>query len=590
MENRVYAVSLTLGIIGILFSLLFISPSRASAATFWPGFPFANNSGNGQTNNTNAQLVHRLCDRQNILGNRLGRLLIDPSLCDQTPPAEPTLTFTADPSDIDEGESSTLAWSTTNATSCTASVGWSGAKSTSGEEAVSPDETTTYTLSCSGPGGSVSESVTVTVDDTPLPTPSLSFTANPTNLVQGSASMSTSTLTWDSTNADTCNASNGWGGSKPVDGSEVVQPTGTTSITYVLTCTGAGGPVTQSVTLTVGTTTPTVNLSADPTNVTPVVGLATSTLTWTSSNATFCLASGGWSGERGPSGTQVVEPSATTTYTLDCSNSIGTSTDSVTVNFVPTPSTPSPTLTFNANPTHVTPGPGSATSTLTWASSNASACEASGGWSGSKGLSGTEVVQPVATTTYTLLCGNGTASTSESVTVNFVPSVAPSVNQLLISEVYYDVASTTAGSESNNEWIEVYNGTGSAIDLQGWSTGTLTASSSVIANSAVIQPGAYAVIAASTTPAGIPGGVTVVVLNSAINGGGLANTGDAVFLRNAANAIVDAVSWGSNTDAFNPSVSLVADGSSIIRSSVASDANAASDWTGDTTPSPGQAN
>jgi hypothetical protein len=61
-----------------------------------------------------------------------------------------------------------LSWTTTNATSCTASSnptgGWSGSKSTSGSEAkVSQVLTRTYTLSCSGAGGSGNDSVVVTV-------------------------------------------------------------------------------------------------------------------------------------------------------------------------------------------------------------------------------------------------------------------------------------------------------------------------------------------------------------------------------------------------------------------------------------------
>lgn len=76
----------------------------------------------------------------------------------------PTLTFTANPSTIDPGQPSTLSWSSTNTTSCTASGGWSGPKGLNGSEVVSPSSTTTYTLSCDGPGGSVPKSATVTVN------------------------------------------------------------------------------------------------------------------------------------------------------------------------------------------------------------------------------------------------------------------------------------------------------------------------------------------------------------------------------------------------------------------------------------------
>jgi len=95
----------------------------------------------------------------------------------------PTLTFTATPATIAPGQSSTLSWTTTNATSCTASGGWSGTKPTSGSQVVSPASTTTYTLNCQGPGGSVVESVTVTVSSGGGPTYTL--TASPTSVGPG---------------------------------------------------------------------------------------------------------------------------------------------------------------------------------------------------------------------------------------------------------------------------------------------------------------------------------------------------------------------------------------------------------------------
>ncbi len=77
---------------------------------------------------------------------------------------------------------------------------------------------------------------------------------------------------------------------------------------------------------------------------------------------------------------------------------------------------------FTANPTTITSG---GTSTLSWVSSNATSCEASGAWSGYKPLSGSEVIGPISTTTtsvltFTLACGNanGTSTQSAAVTVN----------------------------------------------------------------------------------------------------------------------------------------------------------------------------
>ena len=81
----------------------------------------------------------------------------------------PTVTLTADPGSIASGQTSTLAWTTTNATACRASDGWTGARSTSGSESVAPASTTSYTLSCTGTGGTASQSTTVTVGATPPP-------------------------------------------------------------------------------------------------------------------------------------------------------------------------------------------------------------------------------------------------------------------------------------------------------------------------------------------------------------------------------------------------------------------------------------
>jgi hypothetical protein len=72
---------------------------------------------------------------------------------------------------------SKLTWSSTNATTCLASDGWSGNEATSGTFTTGDLNTsTTYTLTCTGTGGSGSASVTVAVQavsapPTPTPTP-----------------------------------------------------------------------------------------------------------------------------------------------------------------------------------------------------------------------------------------------------------------------------------------------------------------------------------------------------------------------------------------------------------------------------------
>lgn len=86
----------------------------------------------------------------------------------------PTVTISADPTTITLSQSLVLTWSSANATSCSASGDWSGGKSTSGTENITPNSTGTksYALDCSGSGGSASGVATVTVNEPSTPPPS----------------------------------------------------------------------------------------------------------------------------------------------------------------------------------------------------------------------------------------------------------------------------------------------------------------------------------------------------------------------------------------------------------------------------------
>ena len=74
-----------------------------------------------------------------------------------------SVNLSADPTSVLLTNTSTLTWSTSNATSCSASGAWSGTKDTSGSEAVtiSTAGNNSFTLSCTGAGGTGSASVTV---------------------------------------------------------------------------------------------------------------------------------------------------------------------------------------------------------------------------------------------------------------------------------------------------------------------------------------------------------------------------------------------------------------------------------------------
>jgi hypothetical protein len=86
------------------------------------------------------------------------------------PPPAPTVKLKAAASSITSGDSTTLTWSSTNTSSCTASGGWTGTEALGGTKSVSPTVTTTYTINCTGAGGEASVSAKVTVNGSGTPT------------------------------------------------------------------------------------------------------------------------------------------------------------------------------------------------------------------------------------------------------------------------------------------------------------------------------------------------------------------------------------------------------------------------------------
>ena len=95
------------------------------------------------------------------------------------PPAPvPVVNLSVSATNIDQGQSATLSWSSSNATGCTVSGAWSGSRNTSGSEAVSPAVTSSYTITCNGAGGSASDSVSVTVNGPPAPVQDINLSWN----------------------------------------------------------------------------------------------------------------------------------------------------------------------------------------------------------------------------------------------------------------------------------------------------------------------------------------------------------------------------------------------------------------------------
>ena len=312
--------------------------------------------------------------------------------------------FTANPTTITAGQSATLTWTTTNATSVSIS-GITGALGANGSTTVSPTETTTYTLTAGNTAGNATASTTVTVRP---PDPVIdTFTASSTSIAAGGST----TLSWTTTNAASVTIS-GITEALAVDGSKRVTPTATT--TYTLTATGAIGttPAISFIIITVIPPDPVIDtFTASSTSITAGTQV---TLTWTTTNAD-AVSIPGTSGTLAVDGSTTVRPNTPTTYTLTATGASGTTAATATVT-IHISGWPKATLT--ANPTAIMAGQ---SATLTWTTSDATSATIDQGVGAVTPLAGgSTTVTPTATTTYTLTAGNtaGSVTAAATVTVN----------------------------------------------------------------------------------------------------------------------------------------------------------------------------
>jgi hypothetical protein len=249
----------------------------------------------------------------------------------------PTLTLAA--ASIPFGSSTTLTWSTLDASSCTAAANPAtnftspAAPATSGSLTVTPAAAgaTVYTFTCTGAAGtSASNSVTLlATSGTPAIAPTLALAS--TSVEVGKPT----TITWSSANATSCTASGSWSGTLASSGSQTITPAVVGTETFTLICTNLGGP-SAAVSVSLNATAalvkppaPTLTLGAST-----IHADTTTSLTWSSAGASSCTASGnananqaGWEGTQAPSATFTITPDVpgTFVFSMYCSNGAGNS-------------------------------------------------------------------------------------------------------------------------------------------------------------------------------------------------------------------------------------------------------------------------
>ena len=228
------------------------------------------------------------------------------------------LFFNANPTTINAGQSSQLAWKVSNSTDV--SISGIGAVAAQGTASVSPAQTTTYQLTAKNASGQQNATVTVVVNTAPTGTTQISScTVSPASITAGQ----TATISFQTLNTTGVTVSPQIGVSIPATGSFTVTPTQTT--TYTLTAAGQGGQtascsVMVNVTGTTGQGVKITTFTANPA-ISPTPG-GKVTLTCLASNATTVSVTG--ASALTSTGTVVVQPTSDTTYTCVATGQNGT--------------------------------------------------------------------------------------------------------------------------------------------------------------------------------------------------------------------------------------------------------------------------
>ncbi len=352
----------------------------------------------------------------------------------------PTVNFSAEPRGIQSGGTTTLRWTSSHADSCKISprVGTFGP---TGEIQIQPRETTVYTITASGPGGSTTKEATVYVGEPPLPTADLM--AAPYAIYRGRST----TFSWKTSYSYHCEIRSDYDGYFDIACRGNTWPTTRSPVktqNYTLmTYNSAWASVSDAVRITV-INPPNIGITANPPKILP--GEKT-TLSWQSPDIESCIIEPDI-GVVGSSGSIQVSPTTSTDYTITVIGPLGPVSSTIKVTVLAPPK-----VSISASPQAIFKG---GSTNLSWSSTDVTSCVIEPGI-GAVGPSSSKLISPSETTTYTITATNplGTTTAETTVSVYDPPVVTldagPSIiNQgessvLTWSSVYADSCSISPG-------------------------------------------------------------------------------------------------------------------------------------------------
>jgi PKD repeat protein len=353
-------------------------------------------------------------------------------------PAAVTASIGASPTSMVAPGSTTVTWSSANAT--TASVTGIGINSTatSGSQAVNglPAGTYTYTITANGPSGPITQSATFTVNA--VASVSASISASPTSTTAPGAA----TISWSSANATSVSVSGPGLSSASGSGSQTVSGLTAGTYTYTIVAQGPNGPATQTATVTVAAapnSAPTIAWNTAPGTVASgqsytisahghdADGNLTNVNVWRNSVA-YAFAGGGNGSDNDAGNPSTDTGPLTITYTAEAIDAAGVHSPTISQTVTIT-APPSVTGSISASPTTAT-APGSAT--ISWSTSNATAVSVAGNGLSSAATSGSQIVSGLAagSYTYTLTAqgAGGPITQTATVTVTTGANVSGAIN------------------------------------------------------------------------------------------------------------------------------------------------------------------